>query len=76
MHYCKTVQVGIMQKNHLLYSFYHKVSIHMEIKICKEYKQWDDDECKSDYNFLTKYKETYFLISIISVLCSSKFSFY
>ena len=76
MHYCKTVQVGIMQKNHLLYSFYHKVSIHMEIKICKEYNQWDDDECKSDYNFLTKYKEAYFLISIISVLCSSKFSFY
>ena len=54
MHYCKTVQVGIMQENHLLYLSFHKVSIHIEIKICKEYKQWDDDECKSEDNFLTK----------------------
>ena len=54
MHYCKTVQVGIMQENHLLYLSFHKVSIHIEIEICKEYKQWDDDECKSEDNFLTK----------------------
>ena len=76
MHYCKTVQVGIMQKNHLLYSFYHKVSIHMEIKICKEYKQWDDDKCKSEANFLTNKKAEYFLMPIASVLCLYNFSFY
>ena len=56
MHYCKTVQLGIMQKNRLLYPCFHKVSIHIEIKICKEYKQWDDDECKSEANFLKNKK--------------------
>ena len=56
MHYCKTVQLGIMQKNRLLYPCFHKVSIHIEMKICKEYKQWDDDECKSEANFLQNKK--------------------